>query len=306
MSHIELFREASRVYAAGGNVSRHFKDRGLSREEQIAIIEFAYDLQSGSYTAALRGDQGVRDQKRAWGGVVAERLARYGARSLVEAGVGEATTLKSIVEQVPADAEAAGFDLCVSRLVYAREVLAETGRPVRLFTGDLSSIPLVDNAYDALLTNHSIEPNGGRERQILAEMLRATRRLLVLVEPDYERGSAGQRQRMDELGYIKNLPAHIEALGAKVLEYTPWQLNPNPLNAASLIVAEKPRAANWNEPVGLALASPYSKGALVDRGGFLFSESDNLAFPMIDGFPCLLPANAIVASHLNPAIRKRL
>lgn len=301
---IDLFREAAEAFARGENVVMHFKSCDLTREQQLSVIEFAYDLQSGSYTACLKGDAAITKQKAAWGKEIAEIVASYGVKSLIEAGVGEGSTLKYIVDNLPSDIECAGFDLSVSRLVYAREVLKSCSRPFRLFTGNLASIPLIDNAYDAILTNHSIESNGGREREILADMLRATRRLLVLVEPDYAIGSAEQRARMEKLNYIRDLPGHIEALGANILVYKPWELNANPANAASLIVAEKPTADNWNTTSTDALASPFSKGKLEQRNGYLYSNADNVAFPIIDGFPCLLPNNAIVASHLNVAIKK--
>lgn len=299
MIHIDLFREAGDVFAKGGNVVRHFKDRGLSDEQQIAVIEFAYDLQAGSYTAALETSDATRSQKTAWGGAIAEILNSHGVTSAVEAGTGEATTLKFIVDNLDRKTECAGFDLSISRLLYARRLTQNDANPISLFTGDLTAIPLVDDAYDVVLTNHSIESNGGRERVILAEMLRATRKLLVLVEPDFERGGPEQRERMTSLGYIRDLPGHLEALGAKILEYREWEHNPVPLNAASLIVAEKPQAANWNAKVGQVLASPYSKTALAPRDHYLYSDVDSLAFPIIEGVPCLLRSNAVMASHLS-------
>lgn len=304
MSNIQLFQKASEIFSRGENVTEYFKKLELTNEQRRAVIEFAYDLQSGSYTESLMTSADALDLKVKWGKQIADVISECGAASFVEAGVGEASTLKFILDNVGQDVQGAGFDLSISRLTYARRYLEDHAGRTPLFTGDLADIPLVDNAFDAILSNHSIESNGGMEREILSEMMRVTRRFLILVEPDYEKADTRQRDRMDRLGYIRDLPGHLTALGAKILEYRRWELNPNPTNAASLIVAEKPASDNWNEPVGAIYASPFGKQALEERDGYYFSSEDNVALPVIAGFPCLLPHNAIIASHLNPAYRR--
>jgi uncharacterized protein YbaR (Trm112 family) len=306
MLDIDLFREAASVFARGENVCLHFGDRALTSAQKMSIVEYAYDLQSGSYVSEIRNNREFRRQKQAWGAIVAEIIDRYGASSVIEAGVGEATTLKFVIDHAAKHVDFGGFDLSISRLAYARAFLAQSDRSVDLFAGDLSSLPIVDNAVDVILTNHSIEPNGGREREILTEMLRATRRLLVLIEPDYEHGTDQQRMRMDRLSYVRDLPRHLEALGAKILEYEPWEININPLNSAYLIVAEKAAPEKWNQPSAMKLASPFSKELLELRPGYLYSEADGVIFPIVEGIPCLLQKNAIVASHLSDSARRRI
>ncbi len=65
----------------------------------------------------------------------------------------------------------------------------------------------------------------------------------------------------------------------------------------SLIVAETTK-----EPRSVAsaeiLASPWCKEPLEKRESYYYSQADMLAFPIIEGFPCLLPGDGIVASHL--------
>lgn len=349
MERISLLREARRIYAQGGNISQHFKHRNLSEAEQIKIIEYAYDLQSGSYTDAVNTDIRIRTNKQQWGQRIGKLLATYGIKSAIEAGVGEASTLRYIAAAGSADMQFAGFDISLSRLCFARQFLQPvlnragferraseqssneqsaneqraseqsahaqtTGNQsshkesqnsqsdhnrIQLFTGDLGAIPVVDNAYDAVLSNHSLESNGGREREILEEMLRVSRRYLVLLEPDYENGCLEQQQRMDSFGYVRGLRSHLENLGARVLQDQPWDINLNPLNAASLIVAEKTNGENWNAAVGQPLASPFSRESLQCREGYYYAENDGIAFPVINGFPCLLRDQGVVATHLT-------
>lgn len=297
MDNISLLREARRVYAEGGNISQHFKNRNLSEADQLKVIEYAYDLQSGSYTHAVETNAAVRDNKQQWGSRIGQLLNHYGVRSAIEAGVGEASTLRYIVSSSASEVAFAGFDISLSRLCYARQFL--NSDCTSLFTGDLGAVPVVANAYDAVLSNHSLESNGGREREILAELLRISRRYLILVEPDYERGSLQQQQRMESFGYVRGLTTQLQNLGARVLCDEAWDLNLNPLNAASLIIAEKPDPCGWNDPVTNPLASPFSGEPLQYRHGYYYAKNDGLAFPVIDGFPCLLREQGVVATHLN-------
>ena len=299
MKKADIVRVARDLYARGENVTQHFKALSLGADAQVAAIELAYDLQAGTYTQGLAENDGLRLQKKQWGAFIASLLLEYGARSAVEAGVGEASTLQYVADNAPL-LQYAGFDLSISRLGFAARMMKQSAAgKARLFAGDLASIPLIDDAFDAVLTNHSIESNGGKEREILTQLLRVTRRFLILVEPDFERAGAEQRTRMERLGYVRDLPGHLRELGANVLRYDAWQLNPNPLNAASLIVAEKIGGKHWNDSSDNVYASPFSGGKLVARTGCLYSEQDGMAFPVIGGFPCLLPSQAVVASNLQ-------
>ena len=101
MDNISLLREARSVFAQGGNLSHHFRNRHLSEADQLKVIEYAYDLQSGSYTHAVTSDAHVRANKQQWGARLAGLLTDYGIQSAIEAGVGEASTLRYIVSASP-------------------------------------------------------------------------------------------------------------------------------------------------------------------------------------------------------------
>jgi hypothetical protein len=77
------------------------------------LIEISHDLQAGSYIRAMRNPvtaSHVDDYARE----IARLLNEYGRpTSLLEAGVGEATTLARVLRfYVSGNIEAHGFDLC--------------------------------------------------------------------------------------------------------------------------------------------------------------------------------------------------
>jgi len=146
-----------------------------------------------------------------------------------------------------------------------------------------------------MLTIHAVEPNRGREEEILAELLRVTGRYLIMVEPSYELASDEARERMDRLGYVRGLRETLERLGQPAKRFERWPHNSNPLNEAALIVVEKADTMK-TEPVFI---SPVSGGRLVRRPDCWFSPDDGHAFPIIAGIPCLTIDTAILASKLE-------
>ena len=78
------------------------------------------------------------------------------------------------------------------------------------------NLPLLDNSIDIVYTSHSMEPNGGHEEELLAELYRVTNNYLILLEPAYEFASEEARARMRKHGYVTNLYETAKRLGCCV------------------------------------------------------------------------------------------
>jgi SAM-dependent methyltransferase len=288
-------RELLELYRQGLNITEHLRAReGAELNSETAIL-YAYDVQAGSYVRAM-ADPAFAAKKRAAAARIAEVLGRLDFDTMLDAGTGEATSLAELLPLLPRRPEQVlAFDLSLSRLLFAQRHLRERGMDgVELFTAALEDIPLADASVDLVLTIHVCEPNGGRERELLTELLRVAGRYLVLVEPSYEIASEAARRRMEQHGYVRALPDHLRALGARVVINEPFGADPNPLNPAALIVVDKgERAARGRA----ALVSPLSRTPLVRGDGYLCSR-DGFAFPVIAGIACLLRDNAVLAAYL--------
>jgi SAM-dependent methyltransferase len=291
----EGFAEARALYAAGENVTQGLKQRYPDPAGWTDIIRVAYDLQSGTYVQQL-GDPAVGARKAAITARILSFLDGLTLGSALEAGCGEATTLVGLMQGRPA-LRWSGFDLSLSRLVWAQGLLAERGREATLFAADLAQIPLLDGAVDLVVTVHALEPNGDRAAALIGELLRVSARYLLLVEPDYEAAGEAQRARMDAHGYIRGLPAALAAAPGRVLARAPLGLDMNPLNAATVTLFEK--AVHSAAPEALPWASPGGRAPLQAVGGALFSAEEGQAWPVIGGMPYLLADGAITASHLG-------
>jgi len=196
-------------------------------------------------------------------------LYLYEPMSILEAGVGEATTLSGVLQHIEADVSSFGFDLSWSRVAYAKRWLQSQGVfNTTLCTGNLFHIPFADNSIDLVYTSHSIEPNGGTEEPILQELLRVTRKFLILLEPGYEFANEQARGRMDSHGYCKHLYGIAESLGYNVLKHNLFPFASNPLNPTAITIVKKD---DYAMPPSYIVACPKFKTPLEEIGNMLFS-----------------------------------
>ncbi len=269
---------------------------GAANNSETAIL-YSYDVQAGSYVAEL-ADETRRRFKDEFGRRLAGVLDTLAPASLLDAGVGEATSLAPVLRHMAArPAHVLGFDLSLSRLLYAQRHLEDQRQEnVTLFTAALDHVPLASDSVDVVLTMHAVEPNHGREDVILRELLRVARRYLVMIEPSYELASPEGRARMERLGYVRQLPAALERLGHPARLVEAWPLNANPLNPAALVIVEK--QADRSEALP-PFVSPVSGRALTRRADCWYCPDDGHAFPVIAGIPCLTIESGILASKLG-------
>lgn len=295
MEKLKQLQKIKELYANGDNIIQYLKSIGNNDTNTIEDILISYDFQAGSY---IQGFSKNQEFNHKYCKTLSEIIDKIGnVQSIIEVGVGEATTLNTVIrnlENKPSDI--LGFDISWSRLKFAKELLTDIKlNSVKLFTANLFNIPLLDNSIDVVYTSHSIEPNGGKEEEALKELYRITNKYLILLEPSYEYANDEARARMKKNGYITKLHATAKKLGYQIKEHRLFEYCSNPLNPTGLIIIEKNEKSSNNSN----LVCPISNTELVNYSeSLLFSKESFLAYPVIDGIPCLLKENSILASHL--------
>lgn len=271
--------------------------RKLTKDFNTSISTLiAYDLQAGSYNkTALENPQG----RLLWETQLAKILNPLVCEktSILEVGCGEATTLSGVLKQLISKPKTyLGFDISWSRCAEGLRWLDLSQQEATLFVADIFDIPLQDNSIDVVYTSHSLEPNGGLEEDALKELLRVARKSVVLIEPIFELADTNAKNRMIEHGYVKNLKAVAQKLGATICDYRLLDFTFNSLNPSGLILIHKPDTESMPnaEP---DWRCPVTHAPLVENNGVFMSENTGLIYPVLGGIPMLRAEHVVVASH---------
>jgi hypothetical protein len=287
-------KQIKEKYAEGENISQLLRKQTGEDSNTSDIIELSYDMQTGSYIDAMQ-DQITAEHKAEYSQEIAKVIMSLCApKSVLEAGVGEATTLSGVLQCLPSSVAGYGFDISWSRVAFANQWLNSLNiKSAKLCLGDLQRIPFADDSIDVVYTSHSIEPNGGSEGPILEELYRVTKKYLVLLEPGYELAGTEAKHRMDQHGYCKNLPGVASELGYDIRQHELFPHIINPLNptAITIIKKESPKTSPTS-----VFACPKFGTPLIEGHEAFYSPEALCVYPVIVGVPCLRVEHGIFAS----------
>ena len=274
----------------------------LARSE---IIEIAYDIQTGSYTRIVVDNPG---RLKGYAYEIYEAVKQYLAEHdvILDCGAGELTTLSALSDHLPAQCQLLTCDISLSRLKVGRRfaeriMRGDLARKLSLFVADIARLPLADSSVDVVFTSHALEPNHGRERELLAELLaellRVARRQLLLFEPSWENADELVRARMEQHGYVRDLPQHIDAAGGRLVSVEPLPNPLNPQNPTYCYVVEPANKENQPSFAGQAFQCPRSGHPLHRQQSYWWNQEGGWAYPEIDGIACLREKHGVLMSH---------
>jgi hypothetical protein len=298
------FRRAMEAYARGENVTKHLQREMQTDGNTPAIIEMAYDLQAGTYIDWVKQNADLAARRTA---EAADILGPHllDGDTLLDVGTGELTTFSALAAKLKTRLSALyAFDIGWSRvhcgLGFAAQALSpELLSKLTAFVADIGATPFRTKSVDVTISNHALEPNGGHEKEILSELLRITRRKLVLFEPSYANNSEQGRQRMERLGYIRDLDRHAWELGATVEDVRPLKNIDNPENPTVAYVIVPAGAEAKPAGVPAAFADPGTDNPLVKFDSCYFSPERGVSYPVIEGIPVFRSEAAVLTSALS-------
>jgi hypothetical protein len=297
--------EAKKAYAEGKNVTELLRNQKNAAANTSEIIEAAYDLQAGAYIAAAQNNPNLIRYCNEIAAILDRHVIQTG--SLLDIGTGELTTLSHMIAALNVKPKSIyAFDISWSRvhkgIAYAEKNMGSDYHKLTSFVGDINEIPLLDKSVNVTTSSHALEPNGGRLKQLMAELFRVTIDKLVLFEPCYEINTDAGKERMDWLGYIKNLDGVIAELGGKIIERITIRNIVNPLNPTACFVILPPPSVSQKpvkdaSPEGI-FSVPGAHYPLKKVDDFFFSQETGLCFPVLKNVPVLKTQTAILASAL--------
>ncbi|MES2003046.1 MAG: class I SAM-dependent methyltransferase [Bacteroidota bacterium] len=293
---LSLIPRIKELYDQKVNIIQYLRGIENRKNNSIEDILISYDFQAGSYIEIIENDLSYIT---AYTDELFKIINTYctSKHTILEVGVGEATTLCHLRKLFPSEAKFYGFDISWSRISKGVEYLKRNNVEASLFVSDLFLTPLADSSIDVVYSSHSLEPNGGKEIEALKELYRITKDCLILLEPASEFADSSAKKRMEENGYISNLHGKIMELGYDLKKYELFPVTAHNHNPTGLYVIKKnnsqPEAENM---APFTLRCPLSKEALVEYPDHFFSPSSLISYPKIDGIPCLLIDYGILTS----------
>lgn len=301
MDKFSLLNRIKQLYTESNiNIMEFLKQENDENSNDIADILISYDFQAGTYIKDfLERQQFYYDYLKPLSNIIDE--ISDNCKSMLDCGTGEGSILIPLLKMIKHRFDhVGGCDISWSRIKNAQifsKSFYNGGGMTDFIVGDMCCLPCGNNSFDVVFTHHAIEPNGGREKQILSELYRVANKYLVLVEPAYELiDNSKIRKRMEEHGYIKNLYGSAKELGLNVITWRLYDNCVSELNPPGLMIIKKnddrdSKLGEWSCPLTKTRLEKYSEG--------YYSKESLLAYPIIGGVPLLTRDNAVVATKFT-------
>lgn len=291
------------AYLQGGNITELLRNQIGMKENSPEIIEIAYDFQAGSYIDFVGNNNSKVNH---YINEIANILSPHinNSHTVLDVGCGELTTLSLLINSIKLKPKKIyAFDISFPRICkgiqYARKVMEFNLKDLNVFTADIAGVPLLNKSIDITISNHALEPNGGRLIELMLEMFRVTRKKIILFEPCYEISTIEGKSRMDALGYIKGIDHVVEDLGGKVIDKIVINRPINPLNQTVAFIIEPPDSGESHESNNADIFStPGGNYQLLRRDNFYYTPVAGLVYPIILNIPILKNDNLVLATIL--------
>jgi ubiquinone/menaquinone biosynthesis C-methylase UbiE len=281
------------LYDNGYNISTYLMSKEDSTLNSVEAVRIAYDFQSGEYINFYMKDKTYsKNISILMHDLIASTFNNI--TSILDVGCGELTNTMELFKLLDNIKSYHAIDCSLSRLIVGREFLRyhDVKIEIELSSCEISCLPYRDNSIDLIVSHHALEPNRGREKEIITELLRVSRMGLVLLEPDYENSSNVQKARMDKLGYIRGLRNVLADFDVEV-QSIPVKFNTNKSNIPSIFVVRK---RTIQPAQNICYVDPINHFSLTNIDGYYFSEEQGLLYPIVKGIPNFDSSTAIICS----------
>lgn len=293
------------LYDQNINIMQYFRDRNNISSNTLSAILASYDLQAGSYIKGYEDNQisnnyhingervslTAKEYKEKFCSSIRDIFNNFDFSTVLEAGVGEATTLNFVIDKLKKNVKFYGFDLSPSRVVQGQKFLKKHNNKAELVVGNLYQTPYENGAFDIVYTVHAVEPNTDKAKDIIQELYRITNKYLILIEPCYELGNEATRNNIDKHKYIKNLKKVIEDLGYTIIEYKLFPIGTYS-NQPQLLIVEKNKSSQNKNSVDYVC--PICKNKLIKTNEGHFCKECLVLYPTIKNIPLLTQGHAVL------------
>ena len=229
-----------------------------------------------------------------------EVLKRFSFSSILEVGAGELTTLESIYSENDHITEMYGIDLSLNRLFYGLQEFKKRHELIpKVSKSNATELPFQDSSFDLVYSRHALEQMQDIFKTALSEMIRVSRKYIVLFEPSFEKGNLTQKLKMIRNNYFIGLDKFLKTRkDISILDSFLMKNSANPLNRTACYILKK-KDSNQILRKFRGFVCPATNDFLQKKNGYYYSKKSNLAYPIIGGVPILDLKHSIYFDYEN-------
>ena len=229
-----------------------------------------------------------------------EVLKSFDFSSILEVGAGELTTLESIYSKNDQIEEMYGVDLSFNRLFYGLQEFTKRHELIpKVSKSNATELPFQDSSFDLVYSRHALEQMQDIFKVALSEMMRVSKKYIVLFEPSYEKGNLTQKLKMIRNNYFIGLEKFLKTRkDILILDSFLMKNSANPLNRTACYILKKNDSIETSKKFR-GFVCPVTNDYLEKKNGYYYSKKSNLAYPIIGGVPILDLKHSIYFDYEN-------
>lgn len=275
----KLYQKLNIKYKKKINIQKYLEKKKFNNETSINI---SYDIQSGSYIDFFN-----KLPKNKIDLVYSQIIDVFeknfkDCKTILDFGCGELTSSTFILKNISKHIKKYfATDISLNRLFlgnrYAKKKLTKSQyKKLSIFCNSNNKLPFKNNSIDLILTVHSLEPNNKKKNLILNELLRVSKKGLLLMEPCYERSSKKQQIRMRKYNYIRGLEKSLSAKNCYV-QIIKKKHHLNELNESAIFIVKKMHKIKTKN--SCEFVDPINRKELKTINQYLYSNKTLRLYP---------------------------
>lgn len=229
-------------------------------------------------------------------------LSDYKFNNILEVGAGELTTLEDIFAFKKGEIDCYGIDLSLNRLKHGiHEFRKRHSKIPYVAKANAIKLPFADNSFDLVITRHTLEQMPKIFKFSIDEIIRVSKKHVVFFEPSFELGTLTQKIKMLNSDYVRGIPKYLSTKPfLTVNEAYLMKNSANPLNhTACTKIQIKNEVVINSDKKDVPFVCPNSKEILQVHRDFLYAQSSEVAYPIINGIPILDESNSFKLSKIS-------
>ena len=259
----------------------------------VSVVEKKYDKIAGTYLknylnndnqkyiARLENNEIVEilaSHKDYIAEVVANTYVEANSESILEVGSGELTLLVEVLSRIKDKDkkinQVAALDLSLNRLLVGKKLIDDKNIKIDFMAkANAEKIPYKSNSFDFVFTSHCLEQVPHLFKNILDELIRVTRKYVVLIEPSYESGTEESKNYLLKKGYIRLSDKLLKNTGYNLIFRKGFPVQKY-INGSEIVIFEKITDIK-NKP---SYCVPGTDIELQNKNGYLISNNNSYKF----------------------------